>query len=57
MLQQNCLYPSVQLKMVSLLIKNGKILMKHQVYNKGIFTNFGYFSMILILLEYAVDSD
>ena len=23
--------------------KDGKILMKHQVYNKGIFTNFGYF--------------
>ena len=26
--------------------KNGKILMKRQVYNKGIFTNFGYFLTI-----------
>ena len=25
--------------------KNGKILTKRQVYNKGIFTNFGYFSL------------
>ena len=39
--------------------KNGKILMKHQVYNKGFFTKFEYFSQyeILISLECAVDCE
>ena len=39
--------------------KNGKILMKYQVYNKGIFANFGCFLQykMLISLECTVDSE